>query len=239
MEKKQRLLTLNSKAFEVEQTFIAGLSGEERTEIGSFERWCAKDVIAHNASWRSRMAENLRNAAHGKLTQRVEDYNHDNAEFYKEHCQKTWEEVLIFANQAYRGFGEQVAALSEAALEDTELLPWQEGRPLWRLVIGNGYLHPLTHVGEFHRDHGRREIAAELLAESTRQCQDFDDSPTWQGVVQYNIACQYALLGQSENAIQALSKAFTFHPDLKEFSKTDTDLVSIRGLPAYQSLLTG
>jgi tetratricopeptide (TPR) repeat protein len=237
MDKKLRLLDLNAKAYEIEQTFIASLSGEERSELGAFEHWCAKDVIAHNASWRTRMAENLLNAAQGKLTQGVEDYNHENARFYQEHCTKTWEQVLIYANQAYLALGEQVSALSESALEDTELLPWQEGRPLWRLLIGNGYLHPVIHVSEYHRNRGRKQVAAGLLEDSIRQCQDFDDSPSWQGVVHYNLACQYALLGEQQSALKTLRLAFSLYPSLVEYSQTDTDLASLRGLPEYQALV--
>ena len=63
-----------------------------------------------------------------------------------------------------------------------------------------------------------------------RQCQAFDNSPTWHGVVQYNLACQYALLGQPESAIHALRQALQLNPDLLEWSKQDPDLDSIRAL---------
>ena len=230
MDRKPRLIELNAKAYTEEHTFIAGLSGEERAASGSLQRWCARDVIAHNASWKNRMAENLLAIAQGKLTQRVEDYNHDNAEFYKIHCQKTWEEVLVFADQAYLALQDQVGALSETGLEKIDLLPWQAGRPVWRLVIGNGYTHPVTHIVEYHRDHGRPSTSTQLLTEMVRHCQALDDSPGWQGVVQYNLACQYALLGQPEPAIQALRQALKLNPELLEWSKQDPDLDSIHAL---------
>jgi len=238
MGRKPRLIELNANAFAEEQTFIAGLSGEERSEAGSLQRWCAKDVIAHNASWKNRMAENLIAAAQGKPTHAGEDYNRDNVEFFELHCQKTWEEVLVIAEQAYRALQEQVGELNEAGLEDTNLLPWQEDRPLWRLAIVNGYTHPVTHIAEYHRDRDRTKIHAQLIAEMVRQCQAFDDSPTWQGVVQYNLACQYALLGQPEPAIHALRQAFSLYPALIEISKGDTDLDLLRCESEYRMLLS-
>jgi tetratricopeptide (TPR) repeat protein len=237
MDKIHRLLELSAKAYELEQTFIAGLSGEERSEIGTFERWCAKDVIAHNASWKSRLAENLLAVTQGTLSRQTEEYNHENAEFYKEHCQKTWEEVLLFANQAYRDFSDQIAAISKSALEHTDLLPWQEGRPLWRLAIGNGYSHPVVHVAEYHRDRGRKELSAAILGEMVRQSQDFDDSPTWQGIVKYNLACQLALLDQPEQAIAALRLALASYPALAEYALHDSDLASLRGDAEFQALV--
>ena len=57
--------------------------------------------------------------------------------------------------------------------------------------------------------------------------------------MRYNLACCYALAGQAEKAMDALREALRLAPDLTEWSKQDTDLVSLRERPDYQSLYGG
>jgi tetratricopeptide (TPR) repeat protein len=53
------------------------------------------------------------------------------------------------------------------------------------------------------------------------------------GVVQYNLACHYALAGETETAIKKLREALELNPELAEWSKEDSDLASIREEPGY------
>jgi hypothetical protein len=56
---KNELTVLLQKGYRAEREFIAALSDEERNAQGTFERWTAKDIIAHNSYWRKHHAENL------------------------------------------------------------------------------------------------------------------------------------------------------------------------------------
>lgn len=49
----------------------------------------------------------------------------------------------------------------------------------------------------------------------------------------YNLACYEALAGQREAAVEHLGRAVGLDPTLGEWSKTDTDLDSIRGDPRF------
>jgi serine/threonine protein kinase/Flp pilus assembly protein TadD len=56
-------------------------------------------------------------------------------------------------------------------------------------------------------------------------------------VVLYNIACNYTLLGQPEEAIDCLEKAVGLGFTDRRWLEQDTDLISLRGHPRFQALL--
>ncbi|MFQ5926838.1 MAG: protein kinase [Terriglobia bacterium] len=55
----------------------------------------------------------------------------------------------------------------------------------------------------------------------------------------YNVACVYALQGQSEQAIDCLEKAIKHGFGFKEWIENDSDLNSLRTHPRFQALLKG
>jgi hypothetical protein len=55
-------------------------------------------------------------------------------------------------------------------------------------------------------------------------------------VVRYNLACYLALAGEKNKAVELLGEALRLHPGLTEWSRQDTDLVSLHGLPGYERL---
>ena len=132
------------------------------------------------------------------------------------------------AAEASRQLVEQVEVRDEGELTSTETLPWQEDRPLWRLIVGNGYLHPLAiHLGPIYIERGE---------ETAKLARELDESENWQGLLQYNLTCHYALIGETERAIERLGEALKLNPGLTEWSKEDPDLVSIREKPACLAL---
>ena len=52
----------------------------------------------------------------------------------------------------------------------------------------------------------------------------------------YNLGCFYARNGEADRAIAAVGEALPLIPSLVEWSKQDTDLDSLRDLPAFQAL---
>lgn len=53
----------------------------------------------------------------------------------------------------------------------------------------------------------------------------------------YNLGCAYALMGDTEQAIEHLSEAFTLNETLKTYAKTDTDLESLWEDPTFMELV--
>jgi len=59
-----------------------------------------------------------------------------------------------------------------------------------------------------------------------------DDHPD-HGSLQYNLACFASLAGQSDRALDHLTRAFALNPRSREWAATDADLDAIRSDPRY------
>ncbi len=57
--------------------------------------------------------------------------------------------------------------------------------------------------------------------------------------IHYQLACQAAIDGESELAMERLSRAAELEPGVIEYAQSDDDLESLRELPAFKSLVGG
>jgi hypothetical protein len=239
MELKSKLIELIEHTSKEEQALFARLSEDERAVRGEPDRWSPKDTIAHVAAWKTRLAEYLATAARGETPVRDEDYEAVNVQIFEENRDRSWPEILEEAAGASRQLVEQVERTSEAELRDTETLPWQGERPLWRVMVGTGTIHPLAmHLGPLLIERGEKEYATALQEKTARMLSELDESQSWQGLVRYNLACHYALAGETGTAIEKLGEALELNPGLTEWSKEDADLASLREEPGYKALYT-
>jgi tetratricopeptide (TPR) repeat protein len=236
MELKAKLANLLQRAHDEEQALVAKLTEDERSTPGSLERWSAKDIVAHLAEWKARTGQRLVAAARNELPPTVDDFDQVNAEIFEAHRHQPWADVLEKLHRAHEGLIERLRAIPEDDLVDPNRFPWQNGRPLWRDIAGNGYSHPMAHIAQFYVERGEREYATQNQETAAHLLGQLDDSPSWHGITLYNLACYYAISGQKEKAIDGLRQALQLNPDLTEWSQQDPDFVSIREEPAYQSL---
>jgi tetratricopeptide (TPR) repeat protein len=232
---KQELTELLEKGHQVEKDFIAALRDEERNADGTFERWTAKDSIAHNSYWRKQHAEDVLAVLAGKSPTQTDD-DQINEGVYSQYKDQTWDEVDRLVETGLERMGEALAALSEDDLQRSDFYPWEQGRPLWREIVGNIYTHPILHLSDWHIKRGNATRAAEMYQEMTGQLTSLDDSPDWQGTIRYNNACSFSLLGDKETAISELREALKLNPGLTEWSKQDPDFEPIRGEAGYKAL---
>lgn len=232
---KKELTELLQMGYQVEKDFMAGLSDEDRNADGSFENWTAKDNVAHNSTWRMRHADDVLEVLAGKSPVEVDD-DDINAGVYAQYKDHTWDEVDTLLDTSLERMGEALAKLSEDDLQNEEFYPWEQGRPLWRELVGNMYTHPIQHIFEWHIKRGNTARAAEMYQEMTGQLITLDDSPEWQGTVRYNNACSFSLVGNKETAIHELREALKLHPGLTEWSKQDPDFEPIRDEAEYKAL---
>ena len=169
----------------------------------------------------------------------ADDYEHHNKAIFNEHHGATWPQVEEFAATSFRSLVEQVERLSDTDMLNQQLLPWQGDRPLWRVAVGTGFDHPLIHISDHYKKSGEIERAADVVGTLATKDADLDDTPEWQGVIKYNLACRHSLLDEKALAIDRLREALTLNPGLLDWSKEDPDLEAIRGEPACQAIYEG
>lgn len=232
---KRELTELLQKGYLVEKEFIAALSNEERNAGGTFENWSAKDYIAHNAYWRKHHAEDVLAVLAGKTPTHAED-DQINDQVYSRYKDQSWEDVDTLVDTGMKRMGEAIALISEDDLQRHDFYPWEQGRALWREIVGNIYMHPIIHLSEWHIKRGNPAWAAEMYQETTRHLISLDDGPEWQGTIRYNNACSFSLLGDKETAINELREALKLNPGLTEWSKQDSDFAPIRSEAGYKAL---
>jgi hypothetical protein len=233
---KTELTELLEKGYQAEKEFIASLSMEERNAEGTLEGWTAKDNIAHNAHWRKQHAENILAVLTGKTPTDTDDIDHTNEAIYHQHKGKSWEEVEALVQASLERMEKALEALSEDDLQRDDFYPWEQGRPLWREVVGNIYTHPILHLCDWHIKKGNKTHVVEMYQELTGELADLDDSPEWQGTIRYNNACSFSLLGDKEKAISELGEALKLNPGLTEWSQQDPDFEPIRDEVGYKAL---
>jgi hypothetical protein len=232
---KTELTELLQRGYEVERKFIATLSDEERNAYGTFEKWTAKDCIAHSAYWQKHHAENVLAVLAGKTPTEPED-SQINQEVYSCYKDQSWEEINTLVDISLKTMREAISSTSEDDLQCDDFYPWEQGRPLWREIVGIIYTHPVIHLSEWHIKRGDPARAAEMYQEMTGQLTSLDNSPDWQGTIRYNNACSFSLLGNKETAINELREALKLNPGLTEWSRQDPDFEPIREEAGYQAL---
>jgi tetratricopeptide (TPR) repeat protein len=234
---KSKILTeLLEKGCQAEKDLIASLSDAERETEGSLDAWTAKDVIAHNSYWRKHHAENLQGALAGNIPNPTVDLDHANKDVYYRYRDRAWEEIKALADSSCELMKEALNAVGDDGLEKENFIPWYEGRPLWRFVVGNIYTHPILHLADWYGKRGQTSRVVKMYQTMTDLLADLDDSPDWQGTIRYNLACSYSLAGETEKAISELGEALKMNPALIEWSQQDPDFETIREEAGYKAL---
>ena len=188
--------------------------------------WNPKDFQAHLTAWKSRQADRFEATREGRdLPPPMEDQEEDavNAQLRAARIDWDWAAVV-----------EEADAVADRLIRELRQADPEVLRASDRLMsgtFGNGVLHTLTHVRWLleagvpldrarvaaFEDEALRVVSASALPEKAR------------AVGLYDLACYHALSGSPDLARTLLRDAFRLDPELIEFSRTDEDLVSIRG----------
>jgi hypothetical protein len=233
---KEQVLKILEHSHSVMQDFAVDLSEAERSAAGTYEKWCAKDQVAHAAFWMGQRAKELSAKARGEEGPLTPSHYEDaNAECFQQYCEVPWQEVQELADAAHAELAEFVRATKEEILvapeEDRE-----DGRRLWVNIIGVGYTHPLSHLATYFTEHGHPDEAGRLWKEWGQLVSPLDEDEDWQGLVSYNMACSLALSGLNDQAVVELRRALKLRPSLTSWSRQDSDLTSLHAMPEYREL---
>ncbi len=231
---KDRVLQIIEKGRAVELEFIGNQTKADRALEGSFENWSAKDAIAHANHWQDVRTKRAESWIEGQELESLPHYEQANAQAYTKYAKYTWEEIEAFAQQTH----EKIVSLVTGLNEETLTGPSEESddRKVWEALVGSAYTHKLAHYAEFYTDRGQQETASQLWSEWANLVSPLDGGAEWQGGVHYNAACSLALAGDQDAALQELRLGLEQRPNLRSWSRQDTDLESLHDLPEYREL---
>ena len=180
MELITHILDLLDQAFREEQAFVATLSDEERAVLGSPDRWSAKDTLIHIAIWKEWLVENLESIGWGEPSHILENIDQLNLEIFEEHRYDSWEEAIERSECASRSLIQRIQTVKVNDLTQTQLLSWQGDRPLWKLIVDSGYIHPIFHLSqhyaEYGVEHGGLNYGTQILEEAAKCLKELDGS---------------------------------------------------------------
>ena len=230
---RTRLIQLLDLSRSFQQQLIADLDPVERDARGTWEDWSIKDELAHVMAWQMNSLARIAALIHAEPVPDFGDYETINRAIYRTNHERSLAEIAAEGDQAYADFVALIRSVSAEDLAQPARFSDQEPRSLAAQIMNNGFEHPVVHYADHYQRRGD-------LAKATRLCEAsvtaVADLPEWYGSARYNLACFYALNGQTDKAIYELREALQLRPDLLEWSKQDTDLASLRDDPAYQAL---
>lgn len=234
MALKNQLLNILEQGMESKRTFVANLTDEQKEYAGTYEKWSAKDILAHMSYWKDLRGSRYTALAYGEELQPLPNFEQGNVECFKRFSDSSWDEVQAFADLSHAQYVEAVLGLDEEVLAgpSTE----SEERKMWEEIVGTGYNHPLFHISKFYIDHGQQKKASLLWSDWGKLVSPLDDSPDWQGRVHYNLACSLALSGNADQAIAELRQALELRPSMRAWSRQDSDLSILHNQQEYKEL---
>lgn len=216
------------------KAYYNALPEEKRVANGSWEVWSPKDALAHLAFWQNNLLEILNNLNMPPPEQApFGERNHTN---YLNYQHRPWADVYGAYASSFDKILDHVKTYSDEDLETPNRFARITNGSLQGSILGNTFSHTATHLGELISKNGDPQAGQELQEVATQKLIEFDPSPRSQGVAYYNLACSYALAGQSKRTVELLKQAFPLRPDLVDFSKEDTDFDAVRDRPEFQAL---
>ena len=212
------------------------LPDEIRNAEGKEDAWSPKDNLFHAIFWAKRRLDILETLEKGEEWEDsgFDDFEEENKLVYQEFKDHTWQDAVEMAEKTYLGM---IAYLER--IDEKTLLGFREGeeRTIWRSIVDNFASHPMIHLWEQLVAIDRIDTLVEIFGENYfNMLLDIDESEAYQGGVYYNQACLLALTGNPQKAVEYLGKSLQMVPALVEWSTQDTDLDSLRELPAFQAL---
>ena len=233
--KQAALLKIIDHARALEQTLASFFDDSARAAVGTVEVWAPKDHFAHLAVWQTFRARRLEAISTGNPPEEPES----NDEAFQKYRDNTWSDSWAMAMRALDKNATVIARTPEDDLTHPERFPWMNGGSFVSGVVSSGYLHPVEHVTQMYEERGDLAAAERVQLESVAVVSGLFGKGEEYGIAAYNLGCFYAKRGRVDDAIAQVREALAVNPRLTDWSKEDSDLVSLHSLPAYQALYVG
>jgi hypothetical protein len=234
---KTKLIAVIERGEADQAALVALLSDSDKAAIGEPDHWAVKDQIAHLNFWRDRTLRRLIAVRDGtEPLGPSPDFQPENERNFAAQQHRPWSEIIGESERLFRETKQVIPQLTDAQLTEPVKIGTDEIK-LAERVVSDFMEHPAEHLTQLYRERG--EVArAEQQERATVEVisQLFGKNNSMYGYAIYNLGCFYARNGESERAIAAVGEALPLIPSLVEWSKQDTDLDSLRDLPAFQAL---
>lgn len=234
MTRKEKVLKALTVGQSLTEEFMHSLDASQRTTPGDFLRWSAKDQFTHNRAWIDTTIERMQARLRGQPGPSYPDENKRNQQIYKDNVSVSFDAAYSALKASLKHLYDETARMSDDALESSDSGP----APMWRGIINNGLTHLILHLATYWIEQGQPERGMALYQRAADAAITIDDSPEWRGEHIYNHACMLAINGRRAEALPLLREALAANPSLLEWSKQDSDLVSLHGDPDYEALYT-
>jgi hypothetical protein len=233
-QKSEGIVSLLNYIHGKQKEFFASLPEETRVADGTWEVWAPKDVVAHLTFWDNGALNTLRGLDQAPPEQAP--FEQRNRENYLNNEKRPWSEVEADNEKALDEIVARTKTFSDKDLTTLNHYPRIPNGNLQGAILNNAYSHTITHLAELISKYRSPAEGQKLQEEATAKLVEFDPSPRTMGLAFYNLACSFALAGNSTRAIELLREVFPMRPDFVEFSKEDPDFNGIRELPEFQAL---
>ncbi|GCE15762.1 TPR end-of-group domain-containing protein [Tengunoibacter tsumagoiensis] len=227
---KTIILELLRQGHRDEEAFWQDLNESERTAIGTFEHWSAKDHIAHRTFWHQNLILKLTAIAHQQeLPPDIEDEELSNRSTFEKYQQYPWSDIHSESERVYAELIKLAEELSEEDLTSSTRFASISGeRPLYTAFLGSCYEHDQEHLAQYYADHHDLPRAIQIRENCVNRILQAE-LPEWvKGSFLYNLACFYAQQNLQEKALTLLQEAFILSPRLKDRSLNDPELITLR-----------
>lgn len=213
-----------------DEAFLQGLSEAECTAIGTPELWSAKDHMAHRTFWLQSFISKLTAVLQQQeVPSREEDEQQLNSMVFEQHRLRPWSDVHAEAERVYADIIKLFEQLSEEDLTTPNRFATISGeKSLYTAFLGSCYEHGQEHLTQYYSDRHDLPRATEIREKCASRVIEAEVPDRVKGAFLYNLACFYAQQNRLEKAAALLLEALTLAPDLKEWSKSDPDLVALR-----------
>jgi hypothetical protein len=237
MSQKQNLLDLISYMEDRYLEWIDQLPPGEKERVGEVDDWSVKDEIFHNMEWANRRLVMAETIEQGKKWTDIDygDYDEENRKIFEKFQHSSWTEASDLIKSTYKLINDLIDRIKDDVLDS---IPDGQENPLWQSITGSYVLHPMSHYWVYLQKAGSLDQLSDLFGNDfSDRLLGLSDSEKWQAIPHYNLACIYALSGDTKKSIQELASSLNMNPEFVEWAQQDPDLESIRSDPSFKALI--
>jgi hypothetical protein len=224
----KQVLHLLEAERETERQFVVEAAGESDFPAG----WPAALLMAHIASWREQLRDNLIEASRGeRLSAPPTDVDAFNAVELAMSAAVPLKEAATRADALLGDLIDLWATLGDRPFS------WYIAKTTGEALVRNSYAHPRNHLAEHFIERGDRARGYQIYEESAIALRQAEVPPTTLGTALYNLACARVGQRRHDEAVRLLEEAFPMRADLRAGAAADADLAPLRTDPRFQRLL--